>query len=73
MFRLTIEKARVWQTEVRGASLRAQIVTLRRGQHIKHRPYAFTEHGIFASGVGGKAHSGRGLGTVLIFTLQGVA
>jgi len=23
-----------------------QIVTLKRGEHIKYRPYAFTEHGI---------------------------
>src|SRR5439155_3015052 len=30
--------------EVRG--LRSQTVTLKRGQHIKYRPYAFTEHGI---------------------------
>jgi len=28
------------------ARLRSQIVTLERGQHIKYRPYAFTEHGI---------------------------
>ena len=28
------------------AHLRSQIVTLKRGQHIKYRPYAFTEHGI---------------------------
>ncbi|HEY45652.1 MAG TPA: ORF6N domain-containing protein [Anaerolineae bacterium] len=33
-------------TQVRGGSLRSQIVTLKRGQHIKYRPYAFTEHGI---------------------------
>ena len=26
--------------------LRSQIVTLKRGQHIKYLPYAFTEHGI---------------------------
>ncbi len=25
--------------------LRSQIVTLKRGQHVKHRPFAFTEHG----------------------------
>jgi hypothetical protein len=30
--------------EVRG--LRSQFVTLKRGQHLKYRPYAFTEHGI---------------------------
>ena len=26
--------------------LRSQNVTLKRGQHLKYRPYAFTEHGI---------------------------
>jgi hypothetical protein len=26
-------------------SLRSQIATLKRGQHIKHPPHAFTEHG----------------------------
>ena len=46
MFQLTIEEARIWWTEVRGSGLRSQIVTLKRGQHIKYRPYAFTEHGI---------------------------
>ncbi len=29
-----------------GKSLRSQFVTLNRGQHIKYRPYAFTEHGV---------------------------
>jgi hypothetical protein len=46
MFQLTMEEAKIWWTEVRGSSLRSQIVTLKRGQHIKYRPYAFTEHGI---------------------------
>jgi hypothetical protein len=46
MFQLNMEEARVWWTEVRGNGLRSQIVTLKRGQHIKYRPYAFTEHGI---------------------------
>jgi phage regulator Rha-like protein len=41
-----MEEAKIWWTEVRGGSLRSQIVTLKRGQHIKYRPYAFTEHGI---------------------------
>jgi len=27
------------------AALRSQIATLKRGQNIKYRPYAFTEHG----------------------------
>ncbi len=39
MFRLT-------STEARAASaLRSQNVTLKRGQHSKYAPYAFTEHG----------------------------
>jgi hypothetical protein len=46
MFQLTMEEARIWWTEVRGSGLRSQIVTLKRGQHIKYRPYAFTEYGI---------------------------
>ena len=46
MFQLTTEEARIWWTEIRGGGLRSQIVTLKRGQHIKYRPYAFTEHGI---------------------------
>ena len=29
-----------------GSSLRSQIVTSKRGEHIKYLPYAFTEHGI---------------------------
>jgi len=37
MFRLTFQ-------EVRGS--RSQFVTLKQGQNIKYRPYAFTEHGI---------------------------
>ncbi len=37
MFRLSVEEAR---------SLRSQIVTLKRGQHIKYAPYAFTEQGV---------------------------
>ena len=46
MFQLTIEEAKIWWTEVKGSGLRSQIVTLKRGQHVKYRPYAFTEHGI---------------------------
>jgi hypothetical protein len=45
MFQLTMEEAKIWWTEVRGGGLRSQIVTLKRGQHIKYHPYAFTEHG----------------------------
>ncbi len=37
MFRLTTEE---------GASLRSQSVTLKRGQHLKYPPYAFTEQGV---------------------------
>ncbi len=47
MFQLTMEEAKTWWSEVLGTRLRSQSVTLkRRGQHIKYRPYAFTEHGI---------------------------
>jgi hypothetical protein len=38
-FQLTREEARV------ASRLRSQIVTLKRGQHIKYLPHAFTEHG----------------------------
>ena len=46
MFRLTADEARVWWAEKLGKRLRSQNVILKRGQHIKHFPYAFTEHGI---------------------------
>jgi hypothetical protein len=46
MFQLGMEEAKIWWTEVRGGGLRSQIVTLKRGEHIKYLPYAFTEHGI---------------------------
>lgn len=46
MFRLTVDEARVWSAENLGNRLRSQNVILKRGQHIKHLPYAFTEHGI---------------------------
>jgi hypothetical protein len=46
MFQLTEEETRVWWYHVQANRLRSQIVTLKRGQHIKYRPYAFTEHGI---------------------------
>src|SRR5258706_4288225 len=39
MFQLTKEEA----VSIR---LRSQSVTLKRGQHLKYRPHAFTEHGI---------------------------
>ena len=38
-FQLTREEAKV------ASRLRSQIVTLKRGQHIKYLPHAFTEHG----------------------------
>ena len=37
MFQLSAEETR---------SLRSQFVTLKRGQHLKYRPYAFTEQGV---------------------------
>src|SRR5580658_7780523 len=39
MFQLTAEERDAYQ------SLRSQIATLKQGQHLKYRPYAFTEHG----------------------------
>lgn len=46
MFQLTVKEARYWWLEFNAARLRSQNVTLKRGQHPKYRPYAFTEHGI---------------------------
>ena len=46
MFQLTVDEAKSWLQEVTAQRLRSQIVTLKRGQHIKYRPYAFSEHGI---------------------------
>jgi hypothetical protein len=46
MFRLTVDEARAWSAERLDSRLRSQNVILKRGQHIKHLPYAFTEHGI---------------------------
>lgn len=46
MFQLTMDEAKAWWQEVTNGRLRSQTVTLKRGQHIKYRPYAFTEHGI---------------------------
>ena len=47
MFQLTMEEAKTWWSQIMETHLRSQSVTLkRRGQHIKYRPYAFTEHGI---------------------------
>ena len=46
MFRLTIDEVRGWQTQESSRRLKSQTVILKRGQHIKYLPYAFTEHGI---------------------------
>ena len=46
MFQLTMEEANDWWRDVMTRRLRSQIVTLKRGQHLKHRPFVFTEHGI---------------------------
>ena len=46
MFRLTKEEAKGWWTAHSGSRLRSQNVILKRGQHIKYPPYAFTEHGV---------------------------
>ena len=46
MFQLTKDEADKWWLAVNAKRLRSQIVTLKRGQHLKYKPYAFTEHGI---------------------------
>ncbi len=46
MFQATLEEAKMWWSQVGDVRLRSQIVTLKRGQHTKYRPHAFTEHGI---------------------------
>jgi hypothetical protein len=46
MFQLTKAEAGEWWLVVNANRLRSQTVTLKRGQHLKYRPYAFTEHGI---------------------------
>ena len=46
MFQLTMDEARTWWSAIAANRLRSQSVTLKSGQHIKYRPYAFTEHGI---------------------------
>jgi hypothetical protein len=46
MFRLTWAESKAWWSHIMAPRLRSQTVTLKRGQHIKFRPYAFTEHGI---------------------------
>jgi len=52
MFRLTREEASLLKAqsvifgEQSAPALRSQIVTLKRGQHMKYLPYAFTEQGV---------------------------
>jgi hypothetical protein len=46
MFRLTVEETSAWLAENLSVRSRSQNVILKRGQNIKHLPYAFTEHGI---------------------------
>jgi hypothetical protein len=52
MFQLTWEEADILRSQFPTSSphdaarLRSQIVTLKRGEHFKYRPYAFTEQGV---------------------------
>ena len=46
MFQLTMDEARNWWLERMTPRLRSQSVTLKRGQHLKYRPFVCTEHGI---------------------------
>lgn len=50
MFQLTKDEMGNWKSQFTtsnyGDSLRSQIVILKRGQHIKYRPYVFTEQGV---------------------------
>lgn len=46
MFQLDMNEAKAWWKHVTENRLRSQIVTLKRGEHVKYRPFAFTEHGI---------------------------
>lgn len=48
MIQLTLKEAAHLQANAdeKAESLRSQIVTLKRGQHVKYRPYAFTEQGV---------------------------
>jgi hypothetical protein len=50
MFQLTPEEFQRLRsqivTSIRGASLRSQTVILKRGEHMKYLPYAFTEQGV---------------------------
>jgi hypothetical protein len=44
MFQLNMEEAKMWWSQVRDVRLRSQIVTLKRGQHIKYRPAKSESH-----------------------------
>ena len=46
MFQLTKEEIEYVRSQTAANSLRSQIVTLKRGQHRKYLPYAFTEPGV---------------------------
>ncbi|PIR92772.1 DNA-binding protein [Candidatus Falkowbacteria bacterium CG10_big_fil_rev_8_21_14_0_10_43_10] len=46
MFQLNKKEADNVLLQVMNASLRSQFVTLKRGQHRKYLPYAFTEYGV---------------------------
>ena len=46
MFQLTKDEAEEWWLAVNANRLRSQSVILKRGQHLKYKPYDFTEHGI---------------------------
>lgn len=57
-FQLSEEETRVWSESDRS---RSQIVTLKRGENLKYRPYAFTEHGILM--LSSVLNSDRAIGT----------
>lgn len=46
MFQLTVDESSQWLSAIDANCSRSQSVTLKRGQNLKYRPYAFTEHGI---------------------------
>lgn len=49
MFQLTKDESKNWRSQnvpSKKGSLRSQNVTLKRGQHLKYQPYAFTEQGV---------------------------
>jgi len=46
MFQLTYAELKELKATLQDGALRSQIVTLKRGQHMKYPPYAFTEQGV---------------------------